>query len=632
MPVQFVKNSFFKIIQGSLAFSPNAEEIYSVIFEDKKLVRGTQVSKEEFVASGLQFSQFVADPLIVLEVAQGGDQPLITFRFLGREGSTEVEVAHDGESFLDYAVGNGRWIPLSIGGLEEAIVFLNENGLGNSRNVTLSQYMKCLHWSPKGLIIEDRTEKALWASAVAPTLQGDPPKTFIGSLYPYQLDGFRWLVFMIRGGLGCIIADEMGLGKTVQVICLLLEVVEQRRVPNLVIATATLLENWRRELSRFAPKLRVLVHSGSRRTGFPSSLQNNDVVITSFETAVADITLLRNVEWNVVVVDEAQGIKNPDSKRTIQLKTLPRTCAVAVTGTPVENHLRDLWSIADFVLPSLLGSLSEFELKHPDSLVGAAILEPKVSPLILRRTVNEVARDLPERIDIPQPLELDETSAQTYEAVRNEAAASGDTGLAVLTKLRMFCAHPWLTGHFLNMADPVNCSTKLRRLFEILEEMVNCDGKAIIFTSYQKSIDILISEIGIRFGIPVDFIDGRVAVQLRQQKIDALTATKSPAVLVLNPKAAGTGLNITAANHVIHFNLEWNPAVEDQASARAYRRGQLRSVTVHRFFYVNTIEEVINDRMQRKRELATVAVVGTEGQGQEMNDILRALRISPVKH
>jgi SNF2 family DNA or RNA helicase len=247
--------------------------------------------------------------------------------------------------------------------------------------------------------------------------------------------------------------------------------------------------------------------------------------------------------------------------------------------------------------------------------------------------VVEVASDLPERIDIPQPLELDDASAQAYEIIRAEASSGkGSAGLAAVTTLRMFCTHPWLTGHLLNVGDAVRCSTKLSRLFEVIEEMAMGGGKAIIFTSYHESINLLVSEINAHFGIPVDFIDGRIAVPLRQQKVDALAATEAAAVLVLNPKAAGTGLNITAANHVIHFNLEWNPAVEDQASARSHRRGQARAVTVHRFFYVNTIEEIINDRMQRKRQLATTAVVGTDGQAQEMDDILRALRISPVSH
>ena len=435
---------------------------------------------------------------------------------------------------------------------------------------------------------------------------------------------------MARGGVGAVIADEMGLGKTVQVICLLIEAAEQRRGPALVVSPATLLENWRRELARFAPRLRLLVHSGSRRTGLPDELRRYDVVISSFDTTVGDISLLRNVQWGVVVVDEAQGIKNPDAKRTIQLKTLPRQCTIAVTGTPVENRLRDLWSITDLVVPSLLGSLREFERRHPNTTASAALLEPVVTPLILRRLISDVATDLPERINIPQALQMDEASGCAYEAIRAAAAGNSAAGLAALTHLRMFCTHPWMTGHFRNVSDPAERSVKFQRLFEIIEEVVSSDGKALIFTSYQESIDLITSSLGGRFGIPAGFIDGRVPVPHRQQLVDGFTAEKASAVLVLNPKAAGTGLNITAANHVIHFNPEWNPAVEDQASARAYRRGQTRAVTVHQLFYVNTVEEVMIDRMQRKRDLASAVIIGTDGRDQEMDDLLRALRISPT--
>jgi SNF2 family DNA or RNA helicase len=279
-----------------------------------------------------------------------------------------------------------------------------------------------------------------------------------------------------------------------------------------------------------------------------------------------------------------------------------------------------------------LGSLGEFERRHPDTIGGASLLEPVVSPLILRRTVAEVAGDLPERINIPQPLELDAESAAAYEAIRSAAALehSKGAGLAVLQKLRMFCTHPWLAKNFENVADASLCSIKMKRLFEIIEEIVGSDGKAIVFTSYSESVDLIRTEIASRFGIYTDFIDGRVEIMERQEKVDSFSAQKSSAVLVLNPKAAGVGLNITAANHVIHYNLEWNPAVEDQASARAHRRGQTRAVTVHRLFYLNTVEEIIDDRMSRKRDLANAAIIGTDGQENDVSDILNALRISPV--
>ena len=631
MTVTLTNGIFFRISDSQHVLSPLAEEIYSVVFEGSEAIRGIPVSKADFLATGVLFSQYAADPLLVLgvEAQQGG--PTIVCRMAAREGISEADVAHDGENLLDYALGGGRWMPLPSGAVDETTSFLREAGVKSFGSLSLLQYMHILRWPAKGVTVDDRTAKALSASTVSTELEGNAPASLVGKLYPYQLDGFRWLSFMARGGIGGVIADEMGLGKTVQVICLLLEAAEQGRGPNLVVSPATLLENWRRELARFAPRLRVLVHSGSRRTGLPDELRRQDVVISSFETAVADISLLRNLRWNILVVDEAQGIKNPDARRTIQLKTLPRQCAIAVTGTPVENRLKDLWSITDFVLPSLLGPLREFERRHPDTVSGAALLEPVVTPLILRRMVSEVARDLPERIDIPQPLVLDEASATAYEAIRAAAATHGaGAGLAALTSLRMFSTHPWLAAQYRNVAEPAECSVKLQRLIEIIDEMTGSQGKALIFTSYQESIDLLVAAIGGRFAIPTDFIDGRVPVPQRQIKVDQFTAGRSCAVLVLNPRAAGTGLNITAANHVIHFNPEWNPAVEDQASARAYRRGQTKPVTVHQLFYVNTVEEVIHDRMQRKRDLAAAAIVGTDGREQEVDDLLRAFRISPV--
>jgi SNF2 family DNA or RNA helicase len=622
----------FQVGDGPTTFSPKAAEIYSAVFEDASLLRGVAVSAAEFKDCGVEFIEYVADPFIVLEVEARPGGPVILCNFRARSGAMEASVAFNGAGPLDYAIGGNRWMPLPAGSLEEAHEILSKVDVKSFGPITLAQYMKLSRWRGKGISVEDRTANALSAATIATALAGDLPEAFVGKLYDYQLDGFRWLSFMARNGLGGIIADEMGLGKTVQIICVLLEASANKTTPNLVVAPTTLLENWRRELARFAPSLSVLIHSGSRRTGFPAELSRHDVVICSFDTTVVDVSLFRNVRWNLVVLDEAQNIKNPHAKRTVQLKTIPRACAVAVTGTPVENRLQDLWSITDFVVPSLLGTLGEFERRHPDTVSGASLLEPVVSPLILRRTVDEVASDLPERIDIPQPLELDAQSADAYEAIRSAAAAEHGkgAGLAVLQKLRMFCTHPWLTNHFNHVADAGDCSVKMRRLFEIMEEVVAAGGKAIVFTSYSGSVDLIRSEIGTRFGIFADSIDGRVAIPERQKKVDEFAAQKSAALLVLNPKAAGVGLNITAANHVIHFNLEWNPAVEDQASARAHRRGQTRAVTVHRLFYANTVEEIIDDRMQRKRDLAEAAIVGTNGHDHDVDDILRALRISPV--
>lgn len=633
MNVTLSKGNFFQIGDGQNVMSPLAEEIYSVLFSGKEEIRGVPVSKVAFLATAVQFSQYASEPLLVLSVEDYQGRPTIICKMVARAGNSEADVVHDGFEFLDYALCGRQWMPLPAGAVTEIQNFLLEAGVQSFGVISLLQYMKILRLPVTGFTLVDRTANALSASTVSMGLEGSAPLAFMGKLYPYQLDGFRWLSYMARNGIGCVIADEMGLGKTVQVICLLLEVAEQGRGPSLVISPATLLENWRRELARFAPKLRVLVHIGKRRTGLPNELRQQDIVISSFETAVADISLFRNIKWNILCVDEAQGIKNPDALRTIQIKTIPRQCAIAVTGTPVENGLKDIWSITDFVVPALLGPLREFERRHPDTVAGAALLEPVVTPLILRRLVSAVAEDLPVRIEIPQPLILEPASVTAYESIREEAALLGvGAGLAALTRLRMFSTHPWLADKFRNLVDPVECSVKLQRLIEIIDEMISGEGKALIFTSYQESIDLIVSVIGSRFAIPTDFIDGRVPVSQRQLKVDQFTAEKSSAVLVLNPKAAGTGLNITAANHVIHFNPEWNPAIEAQATARAYRRGQKKPVTIHQLFYVNTVEEVIQGRMQRKRSLAASAIIGTDGLDQDVEDLLWAFRISPLQH
>ena len=340
--------------------------------------------------------------------------------------------------------------------------------------------------------------------------------------------------------------------------------------------------------------------------------------------------LFENVKWNIVIIDEAQAIKNPDAKRTRCVKDVPRRVAIAVTGTPVENRLTDLWSIMDFVLPQFLGTRTEFERNISDTQKGAIEIEPIVSPVLLRRKVSDVAKDLPERIDIPQPLPMDGLSIGQYEKIRLETISEyGNAGaLVALNNLRMYCTHPYLFAK--EEESPDVKSLKYRRVLEILEEIFANSEKALIFTSFTGMTDIFLEDLPQRFvGVHVDWIDGRVGIPDRQSKIDTFSRYRGPAVIILNPRAAGTGLNITAANHVIHYNPEWNPAIEDQASARAYRRGQERPVTVHKMFYANTVEEIIFERLKRKRDLAGAAVVGTTGSEEDLKDILKALQTTP---
>lgn len=625
-----IKHGYISLAVEQDSHILSAEEIFGVVFEGVNSLHGMPISRDDFLLTGLKFCQYSADPTIVLQPKLHDGLPIVECRFFAKSSGSEAEVARHNDGFLDYVLINTMWIPLPQGSLEAAKSFLKLANLRDFGPISLKHYLRILQLHDIPLALDDRTQGIFGASQISNKLRGDIPIGFVGDLYSYQLTGYQWLAYMRDNDIGGIIADEMGLGKTIQVICLLLGSKEIGRSYSLVIAPATLLENWRREIRRFAPSLQVCVHKGLGRTGFPEDLRQYDVVLTSYDTAVVDVALLKNITWDLVVIDEAQAIKNPKAKRTIRLKTLPRRCSIAMTGTPVENRLTDLWSITDFIVPSLLGTLPLFERKHPDTIPGADTLEPIVTPIILRRKITEVANDLPERIDIPQPLELDSESAEVYEALRLEESGRAASNLGALTKLRMFCTHPWLVNQFTQVTSPADCSAKYQRLIEIMEEIVAAYGKVLIFTSYQQSADLLFRELALCFNIHTDIIDGRTPIGERQPKVDFFTNYRSAAALILNPRAAGTGLNISAANHVIHFNLEWNPAVEDQASARAYRRGQKQSVTVHRFYYIDTVEAVINERMERKRQLAQTAIIGTDGSYADVQDILRAMQASPI--
>lgn len=596
---------------------PTASEIAGAEFKDRRTVRGEQIERKPSEAvPSTTFNRYPPDA--ILEISPPAPDLSIAPGYRIRLTGVDADVPLDRDQLL---VGNS-WYPLPVDVLTEIAGLLKAAGVTGP--ITFKQYLDLRRLNSNLVTIAPEP-----AGEARETPAAEAPKELKATLYPYQEDGFRWLSRISDEGLGCILGDEMGLGKTLQVIALLLRD-SARKAPSLVVAPATLLENWRREIARFAPSLSVCVHRGHDRTGYPRVLATFDVVVTSYETAMRDISILEMVKWNVVVLDEAQAIKTPDAQRTVTIKTLPRRVGVAVSGTPVENRLRDLWSLMDFAVPEFLGDLEGFEKTYSNDVGGAAALEPLVTPLILRRRVADVAKDLPQRIDIPQPVEISEESAKRYDEIRNDIAAQYGKAATIvsLTKLRMFCTHPFLVDG--GAGDPLPHSTKYARLIEILDEIFAGGEKVLIFTSYTEMADVLASDLARRYRVPVTIIDGRTPVENRQPMVDQFAAIMTPAALVLNPKAAGTGLNITAANHVIHYNLEWNPAVEDQATARAYRRGQTRPVTVHRLFHPGTVEEVIDQRTQRKRAIAGTAVIGTEGTAEDLADVMAALNMSPT--
>jgi SNF2 family DNA or RNA helicase len=630
-------NARWRVIDGVLHLDmggdlvcPTADEVYRLAFDGERGFRGATLALEP--ASGLTLSRYPAQLTLVID--QNDDS---------QDGGLYCHVRATGRAGVQGPVGEWQdhpdhltigdvWYPLVPGAQDEMLRLMADAGVDRPGPISLRQYLKLRGAAGQSDRVGDDSGGRDIQPGLAVRRETSELVSFQGQLYPYQRDGWQWLSFLWREGLGAVLADEMGLGKTIQIIALLASPEREHAAPSLIVAPTTLLENWRREIAKFAPGLRTTVHQGARRTGNYRDLAPFDVTITSYDTVVRDGSMFRMIDWQIVVLDEAQAIKNPETRRSQAVRLLPRRCGIAVTGTPVENRLRDLWSLADFAIPGLLGDVASFEQRFEDDLTGAANLEPLVSPIMLRRLVSEVAKDLPERIDIPQVLMLTEDEAASYEQVRLDTLAEypGNATLVALNRLRMFCAHPMLLDEAPWSADQALGFSKLARLFEIVDEVFASRQKLIVFTSYNKMARMIASIVTARYGFMGDVINGSTPVGDRQNIVDRFSAEAGPALLALNPRAAGAGLNITAATHVVHYNLEWNPAVEDQASARAHRRGQTRPVTVHRLFFGNSVEEVVDDRLTRKRALSGSAVVGVEGTDTDMADITRALRASPA--
>lgn len=458
-------------------------------------------------------------------------------------------------------------------------------------------------------------------------------------LFPYQARGVQWMWETLRRTGGLILADEMGLGKTLQIIALLVKSPPVPEAPALVICPTSLIANWVREIEKFAPSLSVLVHRGANRAGIYRDLQKAPVVITTYDTMVNDIAIISSFEWSWVICDEAQAIKNPDSNRRKAVVTIPRRHSIPMTGTPVENTLLDLWSLTDFAIPGMLGDRAGFEMEFPDTVEAGQALGRLTDPIILRRRVADVAGDLPERIDIDLPLDLDDRLVDHYNAVRSATMEKYPVAGALVAtlQLQLVCAHPWLRQNdgpeseienaTIERANDLPLVTpKVDRTVELLREAFANGRKVIVFALFNRIGDLIREACR---GFPTTYwgaINGSTPQQERQSIIDDFTNHEGPACLVLNPKAAGAGLNITAATVVIHYTPLWNPALEAQASARAHRRGQTEPVTVYRLFYKDTVEEVMLDRSSWKSNLANETVPVSS---RDADDLKRALEISP---
>jgi SNF2 family DNA or RNA helicase len=462
------------------------------------------------------------------------------------------------------------------------------------------------------------------------------PPQFRGELRPYQVRGLSWLGFLSQLGLGACLADDMGLGKTVQLIALLLHEQKLTTGPTLVVCPMSVVGNWQREIARFAPGLKVLIHHGSERlTGaqFQRRARRHDVVVTTYALALRDEAALAAVPWNRVVLDEAQNVKSATAKQARAVKRLPARHRIAMTGTPVENRLAELWSIMDFLNPGYLGNAEEFrralalpieKYRDPER---ARTLRRLIQPYVLRRlkTDRTIIKDLPQKIETRVYCHLTTEQATLYEAVVKEMLAQIEQAegiqrrglvLATLLKLKQVCNHP---AQFMQDASALaGRSGKLARLEAMLEELLSEGDQALIFTQFAEMGEMLRRRLQQAVNQEVLFLHGGTPKRQRDVMVERFQQGK-PALFVLSIKAGGLGLNLTAANHVFHFDRWWNPAVENQATDRAYRIGQHRNVQVHKFVCVGTLEERIDQMIEQKKELAEVVVGADEGWITEMN-------------
>ena len=528
-----------------------------------------------------------------------------------------------------------RWLQLPPETAERALDFLAQK---TGQRMTLAQAFRAAYATdPAGL----RVVGLSGSKAIRDFLDGTTtaqlehlpqPGTFLGELRPYQLRGLQWMAFLERLGIGGCLADDMGLGKTIQLIALLLhERLDGRKAgPTLLFAPTSVVSNWVRELERFSPSLRPLVYHGAQRIrgdAFVAATAEHDIVITSYALAHRDLADLRRPHWHRVALDEAQKIKNPSAAASLAIRRIEAPFRLALTGTPIENHLSELWSIMEMLNPGLLGSAGDFRTRFavPIEKLGdqqrATQLRKMIQPFVLRRTKSDpaIAGDLPEKMENRVYCNLTPMQAALYEATTAQMLGQidGVTGirrrgliLATLTRLKQICDHPALLQPDMDTLD--GRSGKCERLVEMLEEVLEEGDSALVFTQYRQMGHLLERVLSSRLGQPLLYLHGGTPARDRQAMVDRFQEPKSERrIFILSLRAGGLGLNLTAANHVFHFDRWWNPAVEAQATDRAHRIGQTKKVQVHKFICVGTLEERIDRLLSDK--IAVAATVVTSG-------------------
>jgi SNF2 family DNA or RNA helicase len=545
----------------------------------------------------------------------------------------------------------GQWVELDERHLQTALKFLERNRSGT---MTAADVLQAdAHGPADGVPVTVDADGWLGdllsgqADRRLPPLS--TPPGFRGELRPYQQRGLAWLSLLGELGLGAVLADDMGLGKTVQLLALIAADPPGNR-PTLLVCPMSLVGNWQREAQRFTPELRVHVHHGTERlTGdeLAAALADADLVITTYAIANRDQDALSRVRWDRVVVDEAQAVKNHETAQARAVRALPAAARIALTGTPVENQLSELWSIMDFANPGLLGSAKEFRERfavpverHGDP-EAAEQLRRITQPFVLRRlkTDKSIISDLPEKQEIKVWCNLTQEQATLYQATVIDMLSRIDDAsdeitrrglvLATMTKLKQVCNHP---AHLLGDGSRLpGRSGKLARLEEICEEVAADGDKALCFTQYAEFGRMLQPYLAARIGCRVLYLHGGTSKKQRDELVARFQEADEPVLFLLSLKAGGTGLNLTAANHVIHIDRWWNPAVEDQATDRAFRIGQRRDVQVRKFVCVGTVEERIDAMIEQKKTLAEQIVGTGEGWLTELSTtaLREVLTLSP---
>jgi non-specific serine/threonine protein kinase len=585
-----------------------------------------------------------------------GQNALLDFRMdvtLDGESLTSAEIRALLAQTDGLAWVRGRWMEIDRERLESMMErFRAVERAAKDNGLAFGEAMRLLSGADlagAGTDAADAAAGADWAQVVAgpwlaETLKGlrspeglaqvDPGDALAGVLRPYQQAGVRWLYLLTKLGLGACLADDMGLGKTIQVLSLLLILKRQNGAaaqPSLLVAPASLLANWAAEIERFAPGLKALI---AHPSALPASelkkldaarLRGIDLVITSYGSLLR-LPWTAEVPWRLAVLDEAQAIKNPDAKQTRAVKRLQAGARLALTGTPVENRLGDLWSIFDFVNPGLLGTAKEFGrfakrlAERHDGSYGP--LRELVRPYILRRlkTDKSVIADLPDKTEIKAFCPLSRKQAALYQqAVKELAEQLADAEgiqrkglvLAFLMRFKQICNHPsqWLGDGAWSEGD----SGKWARLRDIAEVAAARQEKMLVFTQFREITAPLAAFLGSVFGRPGLVLHGETEVKKRKDLVRRFQEDEAVGFFVLSLKAGGSGLNLTAASHVVHFDRWWNPAVENQATDRAFRIGQTKNVLVHKFVCRGTVEEKIDQLIESKRQLSQELLEGGAG-------------------